>query len=743
MFLAVLAIASPASARPLETLGPTPHECTAGQTQNCTFLSRCAQVSFAPHIVHVGELIDGSAGPATDQCGPGGAAAVSWSWGGYPGATNAKGCQPKAASCQLKTTGPTGTSGHRFVIACINGSSGFGGWTSCDYYAVTGAGQRAIEGRVLTKSGKPVNGATVTVDGPTGGTVQTDPSGSYYAVVDPGQYRVSVRSANAHDAVAFCSGHEAGSICHLDLRHTDGQADFTAPPDTMALHFSPSHVAADGLGHFDGSIDVTDSAGQPAAGTSVDVSPPLDANPPALVCSAGKVVYPHVLSDGTRLGSHFALTAGADGKVPMSIWPGTVAGSWLMQAAETDDSSVTDSASFPFDAPAGATAFPPIDQLAGELYTGVRAEFNVPNNVSLKFDQHQTNEGQNQEILLQWLIATGRGFFPGADFGPVRYAGHAGVLFYPRGSATPTAGATGVIDLRDAAAIILAAGTGDQIPPANNKVRSLDDWAKYVNGGSQTAPPRAQTLGPFLPWTGQQYAYFGLPYPRSALDATGQARFYNECAAPDGVPQIVQTHSPVTLVFRAADGTTFGLDAQGQPAGTGTGVMFRRGDQVTYVVPGGRYTTMEITGTGNGPAHIEVFGVVPSVVTSYARKISDYAIAARTGATGALPVNFFGPAGALVYAGRTVTPKTGLPIQLAGVPKKLRHGKRALKLRATSFGAPLAGARVTLNYKGHKLHATTDAGGRARFTAKLPRGKLTIGVTFPGAAGITKTVRVR
>ena len=134
-----------------------------------------------------------------------------------------------------------------------------------------------------------------------------------------------------------------------------------------------------------------------------------------------------------------------------------------------------------------------------------------------------------------------------------------------------------MLDVRDAVTIANAAAAGDPIQPANAQSRSLAAWAMYV-GNAQTPPPLAQTLGPLKPWTGQQYAYFGFPYPRSPLDTAGQAEFYNACAAPDGTPQIVQTHSPVTLTFGASDGTTFGLDAAGHLTRFGAGIVWRAGD---------------------------------------------------------------------------------------------------------------------------------------------------------------------
>jgi hypothetical protein len=106
-------------------------------------------------------------------------------------------------------------------------------------------------------------------------------------------------------------------------------------------------------------------------------------------------------------------------------------------------------------------------------------------------------------------------------------------------------------------------------------------------------------------------------------------------------------------------------------------------------------------------------------------------------------VNFFGPAAGLVYAGRAVKQQFGLPVQLGGVPGHLRHGKRTLKLTVTSFGSPVPRATVSVRYQGHALVLSTDSQGRLRLSAKLPRGKLTITVSFPGAATVSDTLHVQ
>ena len=416
----------------------------------------------------------------TDQCGPGGAKAVSWSWGIGAGVTVARGCGTKAGSCTLTATEATPldpqTDSH-YTLACINGGSGFGPWSSCDYYAVIGANERAISGEVRTKKGKPVAGAEVAIEGPSSSVEPTNSNGYYSVTVDPGRYRVSVHGVR--DVASFCSGHSVGTTCDLNLDKTDGQADFTAPSDKIELHFSPSRAPADGMSHFEGTIDAINSADQPAPGTDVKVTPPLDASPLALVCAGGKVVYPQLLSDGSPLGSPFTVTTDANGQAPMTVWPGTADGHWPLHAAEATDDTVTDEASFPFDS-AGSGQVPPLDQIPSDIYNAIRHGVS-PGIGAIQVQLNKLpgpTEAVVQDLLLNWLIATGHTAIPGVDFGPVSYAGHAGILFYPRGSATPTAGPTAVLDIRDAEAIVEAADGGAAAADAQRgwaHARSVDD----------------------------------------------------------------------------------------------------------------------------------------------------------------------------------------------------------------------------------------------------------------------------
>ncbi len=131
LVIAVAAFIGVGGAAAGESLGPVPTELP---------VSRCAPLSYSPHVAKVGDTITATAGPPTDECG-GPASSVSWEWGFAIGSqTIVNGCKPSSRTCVLRAETATGSPGHRYEEGCINGSSPFGGWESCDYYAVEGCG---------------------------------------------------------------------------------------------------------------------------------------------------------------------------------------------------------------------------------------------------------------------------------------------------------------------------------------------------------------------------------------------------------------------------------------------------------------------------------------------------------------------------------------------------------------------------------------------------------------------------
>lgn len=92
--------------------------------------SWCAHMHVDKHVLQVGEPITGTVEP-TGLCVP-----ATWMWA-FDAARPTKTCAPGTlTTCTFTATEATGKPGDRYVEGCISGSSTFGEWVSCDYYAV-------------------------------------------------------------------------------------------------------------------------------------------------------------------------------------------------------------------------------------------------------------------------------------------------------------------------------------------------------------------------------------------------------------------------------------------------------------------------------------------------------------------------------------------------------------------------------------------------------------------------------
>lgn len=195
--------------------------------------SRCAALHVSPQVLKVGETITATAGPATDECG-GPASSVSWSWGFAVGGDVIAGCGETEATCEWRAEEPTGTPSDRWSELCIEGGSPFGGWYSCEYYAVTGhGGQSKIKGQVVTPFGDGVANVSVQLSGSEDQEAVTNSEGEYSFSVEPGTYTVTPALTGAGDdeyEVLNCEGKGAAGSC-ADIEVVSGEeagASFSA-----------------------------------------------------------------------------------------------------------------------------------------------------------------------------------------------------------------------------------------------------------------------------------------------------------------------------------------------------------------------------------------------------------------------------------------------------------------------------------------------------------------------------------
>ncbi|HTV10674.1 MAG TPA: carboxypeptidase-like regulatory domain-containing protein [Acidimicrobiales bacterium] len=152
------------------------------------FNSRCAQMSLSsgPNVVHVGQLLTASAGPATDGCG-GPARNVHWAWGLSAVGPVVSGCGANGSSCVVRAEYPSSD----WVQVCIDGTSPFGSWSSCGMVYVLDHGWEVSGTVTIAGSGDPAEGVTVDAKCPSGGSTTTDKNGQYNFILDRGQCTIA------------------------------------------------------------------------------------------------------------------------------------------------------------------------------------------------------------------------------------------------------------------------------------------------------------------------------------------------------------------------------------------------------------------------------------------------------------------------------------------------------------------------------------------------------------------------
>jgi Carboxypeptidase regulatory-like domain len=606
--------------------------------------------------------------------------------------------------------------------------SGLSGWSHLKAHGVIPSNLVPISGTATDDTGKPVPGAQIDISGPSSATLTTDSIGAYIVLVKKGHYTVTAKPPPAdkgyHVKATTCDvGSSSGSQCDGNTGTSGLGADFEITPlkHIITFHFSPADVPADGTGHFDGAINDSDELGNPVVGEALQITPPADVNPPAVVCSAtGRLIYPQVLSTGEPLGTHPVLSTNGAGNVPLSIWPGTVAGDWDLTANEVAHPSVTNDQPFSF-TPRAATAFPTNVQVGQDFANAVRATIAGTAGTNL-FANFGAFSGQstaaNQAVLLAFLDSA-RGSFPGVDFGPVTDGSQAGVLFYPQGTLSAgeasTPGVGVVLDITQADAIIQAISNNQPVPVSDEALPAWSGWHP-----DSTAIPK---LGPLAPYPDQQFTYFGLPYPPAADSLANVTSF---CARPDPQLATYQTQSPITLSFAGANGKA------------PDGAQLKTGERTTYVVPKGAYR-VTVTGTGSGLAHL-----VTMAAGAKTEQIHTFVFHVRRGQHGSLTVSSAGTPGTLRLGAKRVSASKGLLLVLRGLPASLPAKRRStLRLSVTYVGQPVFGAAIQVRGDGVRASTSSNGAGRAAFSVRArKRGRVAVTVTEASSV-LRTTLRIR
>lgn len=498
--------------------------------------SRCGTVSVGQSVVLLGQTITASAargGGWTSTCGD------TWDWGpALPVGKTVSGCRVGDKICKIKTTALTGTgNSFSFLAFCIEGVGGLE-WESCDLYIVVPKGA-LIEGRVLAPDRMPVAGVKVSASGPAGGaTATTASNGQYVLVVKPGTYKVAPTAVlgPAQQVLTSKAVFQPASVSKTAAIGRVAIADFVVvQQNTLSIEVNPAQVDASGLATVQVTITETSPAtfngppASPVVGARIVVEPPVEVGTDgvvnAVLCdSANNLASPIRLHDGSLLGTHFWATTNSAGQVQLTLYVGTLAGKWVIDAYQPGPGGAPlVSAAVDVAPVAGRSVIDPQGDLLSQLIaTG---------------DNTLLQKGQSlQRNVLEWLgeidsqlqsVNLGVGFAPiyAVD---ATGATHAGVVIFAPGSAVrqdvldyldglstaaPSEDQAWVIDVSNLSKL-LATGefTGNIITHVQYRLPSLQVWdlgEKVVLARGEDLAIRGD-VDTLIPVAGRGRAHFGL-----------------------------------------------------------------------------------------------------------------------------------------------------------------------------------------------------------------------------------------
>lgn len=112
-----------------------------------------------------------------------------------------------------------------------------------------------------------------------------------------------------------------------------------AQQNVLKIHIDPTEVTASGLNTVQITVTVLSPTGDPVSGAEVVVQPPAEVGTDGvangLVCDADNdLMSPLPQSDGSLLGHDFTKTTDDNGEIHLTLYVGTLAGRWVMDAYE-------------------------------------------------------------------------------------------------------------------------------------------------------------------------------------------------------------------------------------------------------------------------------------------------------------------------------------------------------------------------------------------------------------------------
>lgn len=747
-------------------------------------------LTIAPQVVAVGE-------PITASMASVGEAEkfqeAKWGWEGFVsevgGGHVLSGCGEKSASCTVEAS-PNAAQGtwEVFSHAVSYGGIFAGTSYSSEYFIIEGAAS-TIAGAVVGPKQEGISGATVTVTGTESNgeavnrRIVTGAGGAYSLVVQPGSYTVAPtgtpagQPAGGEYKVIGCSGSERAGSCSLSVgadQKLEASFEYSPPHNQVSITLEPASVSTDGFEAVNATITDTNPEGKPVAGATIKIEPPVtyEERPRALVCDeAGSLAYPTRLSDGSILGAAFTRTTNSEGKIHLTVFIGTVAGDWLLEAGEPEASqSQWGHVELDVSEAGGRT----------ELKPELPAELVAASNATLS-NLHQSG----MQDVLEWLgelktssdnVLAGVGFMPVWARDPAGLVNGGVVLFanapavrqalfdYLDGktSTPPPESQAVVIDVSRMRQLLLGAYLAEQkIDTVGYRFPSLMEWEQgtVVAIGENLLhehphipiPARGRPhAGFFEPRGSEALTYEYGPYPPAAGSPATRALFAKCVSSPTPAAETPETgrttitaHSPVTLLATGAQGQV-GATPNGKAVDTipGTLVRYQQHHATELQLPSGAYQ-LSVTGTGAGKATL-----VFETETAHGIATEVFSFKTRKGEHGRLSLSPGRPPASMTFGGRRLHGMPGLALNVKGLPRarKLRHGaSHTLQLTVTDqFGKPVTA--VKLNVRGpsgaNGLTAVPDSDGK--LSIKLdPRTRGEISLRLSGPGYRPKTIRIQ
>ncbi len=522
----------------------------------------------------------------------------------------------------------------------------------------------------------------------------------YYAKFADG----SVSGGTAADVTLGGPGQENSAKVDFEL---DRRLQFKVEvPESRAETALAPTLRADGVSRYPITVRATTQAGDPAPDVQLQIDPDTGAEPRAVICTSAGATRP-IWPFGVNADNSVSLVGlpepdtitDSSGAVSFELFPGTEAGSFSLSGfREPDDFSSIFFHEIPFSPPPGTSYSEP----------EIRAELN-----------RAAGDGEpffaSQAAVIEYLGAS-RGIqgdpFSGIDAVPVKAGDKSGIAFFKLG-APPAEPSLGTLSPSNTAFVLDDLFlTG--LPGGVSAMPTLEAWAAGNSISIVRSDPRS-----FMRW----------PLPVS--DGLGG------CLQGNGETMTFTSHSPVHLMLTDSSGRKIGFDVKGNRVDGAPGASKSAGGEDFIVVPTGDYR-LTLAGTGKGEVELEArSGAAVRVAEFKSAKGEKQTI--KVSGSALLPKKF-------KFDGERIKSVAGIPMEIRGLPRKLRVDKRSkVRIRVSDvFGASVS--YPVLSGSGALGSVQVVGDGQGRIVTRLrptKAGKAKLTVSAPGLLAAKQAVRVK